>query len=356
MLPLRVGSLHVPMTWNSSGRVLYCVGYTGAASQQQGDQGQGGDAQQAGQEDHPGPQLHAAVELLPDDGGGGGGGHGQHDQGDAHHQGVHLGEEAHAHPADHREDQQPGEGGGDGVPVPDHVGHLALGQIHAGDHHGQGGGHVGQVLQGGEEGVGDGQLTEIEDQAQDDGGVQRGHQRRAQGEAPFGVPLGGVHAHHPHADGVQQEVEGDIEKYRQHQPVRPKQGIGHRKAHEAGVGVCGAAAPHPPPAVWHPAQPGQGKGQGGEQGEEDGAEHDGGQPEPEEARVIGLDHGDEHGGGQGDVHEQGAERLAHLGGDDLQPHRREAHGDEQEESHQIGKENHNVRMGSPPFLSGSGRR
>lgn len=224
---------------------------------QQRYQRDGNQAQQAGQKHSPRTQLGAAAIFLPQQGGGGRGGHGHIDEQRPYHQAVQAWDQPHQPPGQYRKEEQPGPGGGKGVSVPQDIGHSALGQVHPGNNHGQGRGGVGQVAQGGEDSLGQLDLCEIQHQSNHCGQIDDTEHRLFPGDGPV-LPLPGqVHAHQPRPHAVQHEVEGDGQNHRQRQPLLPKEGQRHWKAHKPIVAEGGAAAPHPPPAVRNFQQAGQ---------------------------------------------------------------------------------------------------
>ena len=78
--------------------------------------------------------------------------------------GLDRGKQAHHRPGEQGDNHEPHTGSGVGILVPEQLGPLAGGQSHASDEHGQGCGHIGQMGDGGHQGLRQGDLPHIEDE------------------------------------------------------------------------------------------------------------------------------------------------------------------------------------------------
>lgn len=189
---------------------------------------------------------------------------------------------------------------------------------------------------GGHQGLRQGDLPHIEDEAEDKGDVDVAQQGADQIDR-LGVGAA-VSAHHPHTQGIDQQVEGYAEHDGQGQALLAKQGQGHGEAHKAVVAEGGTEGPDAPPARRYLQHLGDAPGQGGVQGEEDQSDDDDDDPVHQEGGVkLPGGQGGEDGAGQGDLQQKAGHGGGGGRGDDLCLYGDPSHAHEKKQADQAGK-------------------
>ena len=168
----------------------------------------------------------------------------------------------------------------------------------------RGSGHIGQVVQRLGQGQGNGDLADVEDQAQEGGQVDHGKQHTPPGQLgfrPVGYP---IHGSQLRADGVDQNIEEKKKKGGQSQALVSEQGQGDGEAHKAVIAEGGGQYPAAPPVVSHLAQEAEAPVQDAVGEKEEKAQPYDNQPLLDKSGIVRAHQGNKDGGGHGDVHQQ----------------------------------------------------